>query len=47
MRVALGADHAGFPLKQELTSYLKGLGHEVPDLGTHCSPCFPPFCAVR
>jgi ribose 5-phosphate isomerase B len=35
MRVALGADHAGFPLKQELAAYVKGLGHEVLDLGTH------------
>jgi len=37
MRVALGADHAGFPLKQELAAYVKGLGHEVLDLGTHNS----------
>ena len=35
MRVAIGADHAGFPLKQELASYLKKLGQEVRDLGTH------------
>ena len=37
MRIAIGADHAGFPLKQELVTYLKGLGHEVLDLGTHNS----------
>jgi len=37
MRVALGADHAGFSLKQELAAYLKGLGHDVLDLGTHNS----------
>ena len=35
MRVAIGADHAGFPLKQDLTSYLTGHGHTVFDLGTH------------
>jgi len=35
MRVALGADHAGFPLKQELAAYVKGLGYEVLDLGAH------------
>lgn len=35
MRLALAADHAGFPTKQELVTYLKGRGHEVLDLGTH------------
>ena len=33
--VALGADHAGFPLKQELKSWLVGQGHTVLDVGTH------------
>ncbi|MFQ5778252.1 MAG: ribose 5-phosphate isomerase B [Terriglobia bacterium] len=35
MRVAFGADHAGFPLKEKLRTFAKGLGHEVLDLGTH------------
>ncbi len=35
MRVAIGADHAGFSLKQDLVAYLKELGHEVRDVGTH------------
>jgi ribose 5-phosphate isomerase B len=35
MRLAIGADHAGFPLKQELVPYLQGLGHSVLDLGTN------------
>jgi RpiB/LacA/LacB family sugar-phosphate isomerase len=35
MRVALGADHAGFGLKQSLRDYLTKLGHEVVDVGTH------------
>ena len=35
MRVAFGADHAGFSLKQELIPCVKGLGHEVLDLGTN------------
>ena len=35
MRLAIGADHAGFPLKQELIPFLKGLGHSVLDLGTN------------
>jgi len=35
MRVAAGSDHAGFELKRLLVSYLRELGHEVSDLGTH------------
>jgi ribose 5-phosphate isomerase B len=35
MRVAVGADHAGFSLKQDLVAYLKELGHEVREVGTH------------
>ena len=34
MRVALGADHAGFELKQTLRTFIEQLGHEVRDLGT-------------
>jgi RpiB/LacA/LacB family sugar-phosphate isomerase len=34
MRVALGADHAGYDLKQSLMAYLTKMGHEVIDLGT-------------
>lgn len=34
MRVALGADHAGYDLKQSLLAYLNKMGHEVIDLGT-------------
>ena len=35
MRVAIGADHAGFSLKQDLVEYLEGLKHDVLDLGTN------------
>jgi len=35
MRVAIGADHAGFGLKERLTEWLRKQGHEVIDLGTH------------
>ena len=35
MRIAVGADHAGFALKERLKSRLAELGHEVADLGTH------------
>jgi deoxyribose-phosphate aldolase len=34
MRIALGADHGGFDLKELLTIHLKRLGHEVLDVGT-------------
>ena len=34
-RVAIGADHAGFPLKETLKDYLRELGQEVLDCGTH------------
>ena len=33
--VALGADHGGFPLKEELLSWMKGQGYEVLDVGAH------------
>ncbi|MBM3945441.1 MAG: ribose-5-phosphate isomerase [SAR202 cluster bacterium] len=35
MRVAIGADHGGFPLKAEVAALLKKLGHEVTDVGAH------------
>ena len=35
MRIALAADHAGFPLKQELAGWLRDQGHDVLDLGTN------------
>src|SRR2546422_8365897 len=34
MRIAIGADHAGYDLKQVIVDFLGGLGHEVVDLGT-------------
>ena len=35
MRIAVGADHAGFGLKQELAEHLRAAGHEVTDCGAH------------
>jgi ribose 5-phosphate isomerase B len=35
MKIALGSDHGGFALKQELGKALRGEGHDVLDLGTH------------
>ena len=34
MKIALGADHAGFLLKEQLRAYLVARGHDVLDLGT-------------
>lgn len=34
MRIALGSDHAGFPLKEYVRAYLVGVGHDVTDVGT-------------
>jgi ribose 5-phosphate isomerase B len=34
MRVAVGFDHAGFPLKDDVLLVLVGLGHDVVDFGT-------------
>jgi RpiB/LacA/LacB family sugar-phosphate isomerase len=33
--IVLGADHAGFALKQELLGLLRDEGHDVLDVGTH------------
>lgn len=33
MKVYLGCDHAGYPLKEALQEHLKKAGHEVVDLG--------------
>ena len=47
MRIAIGADHAGFPLKQHLVATLARLGHTVHDRGTHSEAAvdYPPICA--
>ncbi|MFN0070676.1 MAG: bifunctional transaldolase/phosoglucose isomerase [Chloroflexota bacterium] len=46
MRVAIGADHAGLPLKEPLKALLAESGHEIVDLGTHSpEPCDYPDIA--
>ena len=35
MRIAVGCDHAGFPLKSSAVAELQRLGHEVIDVGTN------------
>src|SRR6266508_3122948 len=32
--IAVGADHGGFKMKEELKTFLNGLGHQVRDFGT-------------
>jgi ribose 5-phosphate isomerase B len=48
MRVAIGADHAGFQLKEHLKRTLVSLGHDVEDFGTtsDASIDYPPICAA-
>ena len=36
-RIAVGADHGGFEMKEELKKFVAELGFEVVDLGTHSS----------
>ena len=46
MRVAIGADHAGFSLKEHLKQTLQRLGHSVDDHGTQSEAAvdYPPIC---
>ncbi|WP_028543900.1 ribose 5-phosphate isomerase B [Paenibacillus taiwanensis] len=37
MKIAIGADHAGVNLKQDIIAVIEQLGHEVVDLGCDCS----------
>ena len=48
MRIAIGADHAGYGLKEDVKGYLKERGHEIEDLGTHSEEAvdYPPICAA-
>jgi len=34
MKISIASDHAGFAYKEELKSFLEGLGHTVSDFGT-------------
>jgi ribose 5-phosphate isomerase B len=48
VRIALGSDHAGFPLKEHLKTFLTSEGHETLDVGTDSvEPVdYPAFCAA-
>ena len=35
MKLVISADHAGFPLKEEVRAYLTKAGHEIVDLGAY------------
>jgi len=37
MKIALGADHKGYALKEDIRIFLTKLGHEVLDFGTDSS----------
>jgi ribose 5-phosphate isomerase B len=47
-RIAIGSDHAGYQLKEELAEHLREQGHEVEDLGTDSeeSVDYPDFGAA-
>ena len=47
MRIAIGGDHAGFPLKEHLADVLQKWGHTVDDQGTDSTEPvdYPPICA--
>jgi ribose 5-phosphate isomerase B len=35
MKLVIGADHAGYEMKQGVVDHLKELGHDLVDVGTH------------
>jgi len=35
MKIAIGSDHAGFCLKEDVIEFLKGLKHDIVDCGTY------------
>ena len=49
MKLAIGADHAGYDLKTQIVPWLESTGHEVLDVGAHTldpSDDFPDFAAA-
>lgn len=45
LNIAIGTDHAGYPLKQPIVELLKSLGHQVLDFGCHSTDAcdYPDF----
>ena len=48
MKISIGADHAGFELKEHVKGLLGEAGHEVIDLGTDSTEPvdYPPICSA-
>jgi ribose 5-phosphate isomerase B len=48
VRITIGSDHAGYPLKAHLVAVLHAAGHDVDDIGTHGTDSvdYPPICAA-
>ena len=48
MRIAVGADHAGFTLKEHIKAMLQAAGHEVVDVGTDSTESvdYPQYAAA-
>ncbi len=48
MKISVGADHAGFALKEHIRQALAKAGHEVSDVGTHSteSTDYPDYAAA-
>jgi ribose 5-phosphate isomerase B len=48
MKIAIASDHAGFLLKEEMRDHVRGLGHQVVDLGAfNAEPSdYPDFAAA-
>lgn len=48
MRIAIGADHGGHELKQQIAEFLIAQGYEINDLGTHSleSVDYPDFAEL-
>lgn len=49
MKIIIGADHAGFSLKEKIRANLEGAGYEVKDVGAHAydkSDDYPDFSAA-
>ena len=48
MKISIGADHAGFELKEHVKGLLTEQGHEIIDLGTDSTEPvdYPPICSV-
>ena len=48
MRIAIGSDHGGYEMKQQIAEFLIAQGHHVRDFGTHSleSVDYPDFAAL-